>query len=193
MPNDHIFGSANKPLADRNVNTYQAPAIGAPPESSAGRAGALFTAGATNSTTLGLLGGSVISTVQITNPAGSGRNVYISRITGGINVALNLLSSFTGTLAIVRNGTLGSPALLTPVNTNFASSSTSLMTARSSNAASTGGTPVLSMPLAAGPFSFDEIGRFIVPPGQSYTLTVSGSLSVAGLLASTANVMWWEA
>lgn len=192
MPNYHIFSSANKPLQQLQLNTYQTPSAAVPAEASASQAGRLFAAGATNSATLGLLGGSSIITIQLTNPAGSGRTAYISRISGGINVSLSLLSSFSGSMTIIRNGTLTAPAVLTASNLNFASSNTSLMTVRSSTSASTGGTSILSMPLAAGPLEYNEFGDFIIPQGQSFTFTISGALSVAGVLASTANLVWWE-
>ncbi|WP_366347677.1 hypothetical protein [Paenibacillus amylolyticus] len=46
--------------------------------------------------------------------------------------------------------------------------------------------------LAAGPFLSNESGRYVVPPDQAINLTVSGSLSVGGLMASTAYFAWWE-
>lgn len=35
-------------------------------------------------------------------PDPSGRTAYISRISGGINVSLSLLSSFSGSMTIIR-------------------------------------------------------------------------------------------
>ncbi|WP_211747961.1 hypothetical protein [Paenibacillus sp. Marseille-Q4541] len=192
MPNYNIFGNADKPLSQLQLNTYQSPSASAPAEASASQAGRLFAAGATNSASLGLLGGSIIITVQLTNPAGSERTAYISRISGGINISLNLLSSFSGSMSIVRNGTLTTPTTLTSANLNFSSSTTSLMAVRSSTSVSTGGTSVLTMPLAAGPLEFNEFGDFIIPSGQSFTLTISGALTVAGVIANTANIVWWE-
>ncbi|CAM2793484.1 hypothetical protein P4H27_22445 [Paenibacillus taichungensis] len=193
MPNDHVFNPLNRPVYTSITNTFTSPGIVAPPENNAGSTGNLYNAGSTNSTTLGLLGGSVIATVQLTNPVGSGKNVYISRLSGGITVALNLLSSFSGTMTLSANGTLTSPSTLTPVNNNLSSSNTSIATVRFSAAAPTGTTTLLAMPLQVGPFLSNELGRYVVPPGQSINLSVSGSLSVGGLMASTSYFSWWEA
>ncbi len=193
MPNEHVFDKPGQPVYTNQINTYISPGIVAPPETSAGVSGRLFIANAINSTSLGLLGGTVTISIQVTNPAGSGRTLYVSRITGGVTVALNLLSSFSGTLTLSQNGTLTTPTTLTPVNSNFASTQTSVMTARSSTAAVTGASTFFSVPLEAGPFLYEENGRYVVPPGQSINMTVSASLTVAGLVGTSADIMWWEA
>ncbi|NUU77174.1 hypothetical protein [Paenibacillus xylanilyticus] len=168
------------------------PGIVAPPENNAGSVGSLFNSGTTNSTTLGLLGGSVIVTVQLANPAGSGRTLYVSRFSGGITVSLNLLSSFSGSMILSANGTLASPSTLTPVNSNLSSTNISVAAVRFSTSAPSGATTLMTLALQAGPFSSNVFGSYVVPPGQSINLTVSGSLTVGGLLASTAYFAWWE-
>jgi hypothetical protein len=67
------------------------------------------------------------------------------------------------------------------------------MTVHSSTSAPTGGTAFFSIPLQAGPFLYDEAGGYVVPPGQTITMSVSGSLSVAGVVGTTADLVWWEA
>lgn len=193
MPNDYVFDDPNQPVYTNLTNTYTSPGIVAPPETNAGATGNLYVVNAINSTTLGLLGGSVTITIQVSNPAGSGKTLYVSRETGGVNVALNLLSSFSGNLSLTKGGTLTSPTALTPVNSNFGSTRTSVMIARSSTAAPTGGTTFYSVPLQAGPFLYNENGRYVVPPGQTITMSVSASLTVAGLVGTSADLVWWEA
>ncbi|MEI2282968.1 hypothetical protein [Paenibacillus polysaccharolyticus] len=192
MPNNNVFNPLNQPVYTSNTNTYISPGIVAPPENNAGSTGNLYSAGSTNSTTLGLLGGSVTATLQLANPTGSGRTLYVSRLSGGITVALNLLSSFSGTLILTANGTLSSPSTLTAVNSNLSSSNTSVALVRFSTAAPSGATAIMSMPLQVGPFQSNEFGKYVIPPGQAINLSVTGSLTVAGLLASTTYFTWWE-
>ncbi|MDR6723001.1 hypothetical protein J2W91_001453 [Paenibacillus amylolyticus] len=192
MPNNNVFNPLSQPVYTSNTNNFTSPGIVAPPETDAGNTGNLYNAGSTNSTTLGLLGGSVIATVQLTNPVGSGRTLYVSRLSGGITVGLNLLSSFSGSMTLSANGTLTSPTTIAAVNSNLSSTNTSVATVRTSASAPTGATTIMSMPLQAGPFASSVWGQYVVPAGQSINLTVSGSLSVAGLLASTAYFAWWE-
>jgi hypothetical protein len=192
VPNNNVFNPLSQPVYTSNTNTYTSPGIVAPPENDAGNTGNLYNAGSTNSTTLGLLGGTVIATVQLANPAGSGKTLYVSRLSGGITVSLNLLSSFSGSMSLSANGTLTSPTTLTSVNSNLSSSNTSVATVRFSAATPSGATPLMAMPLQAGPFLSNEYGRYVVPPGQAINLSVSGSLSVGGLMASTAYFAWWE-
>ncbi len=192
LPNNNVFNPQTQPVYTSNTNTYQSPGIITPPESDAGNVGRLFNSGTTNSTTLGVLGGSVIVTVQLSNPVGSGRTLYVSKLSGGITVSLSLLSSFSGSMVLSANGTLASPSTLPSVNSNLSSTNTSVAIVRFSTAAPTGATTLMTMPLQAGPFSSSVYGSYVVPPGQAINLTVSGSLSVAGLLASTAYFAWWE-
>jgi hypothetical protein len=193
VPNNNVFNPSNQPVYTSNTNTYTSPGIVAPPENDAGSTGNLYNVGSTNSTTLGLLGGSVIATVQLANPAGSGKTLYVSRLSGGITVALNLLSSFSGSMSLSVNGTLSSPSVLTPANSNLSSSNTSVAAVRFSAAAPSGATSLVAIPLQAGPFLSNEFGRYVIPPGQAINMTVSGSLSVGGLMASTSYFAWWEA
>ncbi|PQP84371.1 hypothetical protein C0Q44_07275 [Paenibacillus sp. PCH8] len=192
MPNNNVFNPLSQPVYTTNTNPYTSPGIVAPPENNAGNTGNLFNAGSTNSTTLGLLGGSVIATVQLANPAGSGKTLYVSRISGGITVALNLLSTFSGSMSLTANGTLTSPTTLTPANSNLSSSNTSVATVRFSVAVPSSATSVMAMPLQVGPFVSNEFGRYVIPPNQAINLSVSGSLTVGGLMASTAYFAWWE-
>ncbi|MFC4303586.1 hypothetical protein [Cohnella boryungensis] len=192
MPNDSLFDSSAHPLYTRSINTYASPGTVAAPDIGAAQTGSEYNATATNSASLGGLGGSVIIALQLANPAGSGKTLYVSLIAGGTSIALSLLSSFSATLTVAKNATLASPATVTPTNSNFASAKTSAMTASSSTSAPSGGTSVLSLPLVAGQVEIVQRGNLVVPPNNSITVTLSASLSVLGVLGATANLMWWE-
>ncbi|RKP47370.1 hypothetical protein D7Z26_24060 [Cohnella endophytica] len=192
MPNDFVFDSSVQPVYTQMTNTYQTPGTIAPPDAGAAIAGSQYNATATTSATLGILGGSVIVTLQIANPSGSGKTLYVSQISGGTGILLSLLSSFSSTLTLIKGGTLSSPSTVTPVNGNFASANTSAMTARSSASAPTGGTTFLTLPLVAGQFDMEQTGRLVVPPNQTLTVSLSAALSVAGTLSTNLNITWWE-
>ncbi|PWW08504.1 hypothetical protein DFQ01_101227 [Paenibacillus cellulosilyticus] len=192
MPNYFVFDQSNSSFYGQLTNNYTEPGMMSPTDMDAATNNREFIATASNSGTLGLLGGSVIITLQISNPSGSGRTMYISSITGGINVSLSLLSSFSGSITLYSGGTLTSPATVTPFSTKFGSGATSSMTAHSSTSAPTGATALLSYALTPGMFTLPFAGSLIVPPNQTFTMNVSSSLSVAGVMANTATVSWWE-
>ncbi|WP_127584471.1 hypothetical protein [Paenibacillus koleovorans] len=193
MTNEFVFDSPNQPIYTQQVNTYLAPGTVAPPEASAGKSGFLFVGTATNTSSLGILGGNVIISIQLANPGGSGRTCYVARFTGGIGISLSLLSNFTGSVTLLQGGTLTGPTTVTPANSNFTSAQTSVMTVRSSTSAVSAGTSLQAIPLVGGPFQLSESGRIVVPPGQTLSVQVAGSLSVAGVLTNTINLEWWEA
>ncbi|WP_282938418.1 hypothetical protein [Paenibacillus sp. RC67] len=193
MPNKNVFNTLNNPVFTESVNTYQAPGIVSPPESGASKAGSLFsiTGSASALVVLSLI--SAVITLKITNPAASGKTVYVSRI--GISIGgSSLLSALSGSSTFLSGGTLTSPTTLTPTNNNFNSSSTSVMTAQSSTSAPTGGTTFTTIQMAPGVFAQDYVGSIIVPPGSSLTVSVTSSSSSVGLtITSSANITWWEA
>lgn len=192
MPvNNSIFNRSNDALYTQLTNTYSSPDVQSPTQSDASKSGNLYLATATNSASLGLLGGSVVITLSISNQSAS-KTVYLSSLSGGVSVPLSLLSSLSGTATLVKGGTISSPTTVVPVNANFTSTNTSAMTVRSSTSALSGGTTLYALPLVAGQFSFDYAGSLIIPPSNSIALTVSAALSVAGLLTTTANLSWWE-
>jgi len=192
MPNQSVFDSGAQPVYTKLTNTYQSPGTIAAPDAGAATSGSEYAATATNSASLGILGGSVTIVLQIANPSGSGKTMYVSKIAGGTGVSLSLLSSFSATLAFAKGGTLSSPATVTPVNANFSSANTSAMTVRSSTSAASGATAFFSLPLVGGQVESDQGGAIVVPPNQSLTVTIAASLSVLGVLSATANVTWWE-
>ncbi|WP_028551400.1 hypothetical protein [Paenibacillus sp. UNC451MF] len=193
MPNNHVFNSFHNPVFTHSTNTYTDPGIVSPPENGASRAGSLFsiTGSASALVVLSLI--SAVITLKVTNPGGSGKTVYVSRI--GISIGgSSLLSALSGSASFQKGGTLSSPTTLTPTNNNFNSSAVSVMTAQSSTAAPTGGTTFNAVQLAPGGLTQEYTGSIIVPPGNSITVSVTSSSSSVGLtITSSANISWWEA
>ncbi|MFC6648748.1 hypothetical protein ACFTAO_39080 [Paenibacillus rhizoplanae] len=79
-----IINDNDQPVYVEMTNTFRAPDISAPPEISASHAAVLFSANASNSVTIVLSLLSAVISVRISNPAGSGRTLYLSRISGSI-------------------------------------------------------------------------------------------------------------
>ncbi|WP_135557322.1 hypothetical protein [Paenibacillus cymbidii] len=192
MTNYSVYNSQGNFVYSQSINTFVAPGIVAPPATGAASAGRMFAVNSSNSL-LVVLSGSVTTSLQITNSSGSGVNLYVSSVLGGIGIALSLLSSFTGTMTMAQGGTFVSSSPLTPFNTRLSSPTASGATARSATAAPSGAAAFTTVPLDPGLFQLAVDGGIVVPPNQSLTVTVSGSLSVAGTIAVYANITWWEA
>lgn len=193
MPNYYVFDTITRPVNVQMTNTYQNPDITAPPETDASKSGRVFSINGSASATvvLGLTAATI--SMLVTNPLGSGRTVYLSQITGSIGGS-SLLSSLTGSMSIVKGGTLTSPSTLTPANNNFGNATTSVTTAQSSTGAITGGTIVVPFQLAPGPFMQSFRGSIIIPPGSSISAIVTSSATAVGLtITSVLNLNWWEA
>ncbi|MEK3682840.1 hypothetical protein GC101_28740 [Paenibacillus sp. LMG 31459] len=177
MPNDAVFNQNSQPLYTEQVNTYIAPGIDTLPEAGAAMSGLLF----------GFSFASTVTTaaplvMQVSNPGGSGRTVYISRVIASTGTA-------AVTLTLLRNATVGG-SIVTPVNYNFGSAVTSVTTARTATAAPTGSPATLmSLLLATGPVILDLDGRIILPPGSSLTISIT---IASGSTAATGNISWWE-
>ncbi|OAB34968.1 hypothetical protein [Paenibacillus glacialis] len=177
MANYSIFNQIDNPLYTQQVNTYIAPGIDSTPEGSASKAGMLFSVNFSSNVTA-----PSPLVLQVTNPLGSGKNMYISRVSGSSAAAAIVLT-------ILKNGTVSGSAV-TKVNLNFGSAAVSVMTAQSATAAVTGSpATVESMLLAAGPFVINYTGRIIVPPNNALTVTCSHTGSST---AATASIYWWE-
>ncbi|AIQ54710.1 hypothetical protein [Paenibacillus sp. FSL R7-0331] len=177
MPNDAVFNQSGQPLFTEQVNTYIAPAIDSSPESDAAISGLLFAIPFTSTVTT-----AAPLVIQLFNPVGSGRTAYISRVTASSATA-------AVTLSLLRNATV-TGTTGTPVNFNFGSSVTSVMTARTSTAAPTGSPANLaSLLLAAGPVLVDFNGRIVVPSGSSLTVSIT---IASGSTAATGSINWWE-
>lgn len=175
MPNYNVINTEQDPLYVAQINTFRAPGIDTSQEWQAAVNGILFGATASGSPTSAqnLL-------LQISNPAASGKTLYLSRITGSISIA-------GATLTILRGGTF-SGITVTPSNFNFGSANVSVMNVQRL-AGTVAGSPVtlISAILAAGQFSGDYNGRIIVPPGNVLTTSIGLGAATASL-----NLGWWE-
>ncbi|WP_282938419.1 hypothetical protein [Paenibacillus sp. RC67] len=175
MPNYYVFDQTTNPLYIEQVNPYTFPGVDGSPEGSASMAGSLYIANFSSSIT-----SAQNLILQVTNPVGSGKTMYVSRVYGSSSIA-------GATATLQKNGTVTGSAV-TPLNLNFGSSNTSVMTARGA-AGTVTGSPVsfLMLILPSGPFSLSFTGSIIVPTGNSLTISV-------GLGAATASavVSWWE-
>jgi hypothetical protein len=191
MPNNYVINDNDQPVYVEMTNTFRAPDISAPPEISASQSAVLFSANASNSATIVLGLASAIITVRINNPAGSGRTLYLSSVSGSIG-GTSLLTSISGTFTIVRGGTITSPATVTPVNNNLASSAASALTVQSSTAAITGGSVLAAYQLVPGVFTPAFTGSIIVPPNNAISINVTSSSAAAGTIISALSLTWWE-
>ncbi|AIQ32213.1 MULTISPECIES: hypothetical protein [Paenibacillus] len=191
MPNNYVINDNDQPVYVEMTNTFRAPDISAPPEISASQSAVLFSANASNSATIVLGLASAIITVRINNPAGSGRTLYLSRVSGSIG-GTSLLTSISGTFTIVRGGTITSPATVTPVNNNLGSPAASAMTVQSSTAAITGGSVLATYQLAPGVFTPAFTGSIIVPPNNAISINVTSSSAAVGTIISALSLTWWE-
>ncbi|MUT65143.1 hypothetical protein [Paenibacillus sp. NEAU-GSW1] len=176
MTNFSVFNNENSPLYTLVNNTYSSPAVISSPEGDAVKNGRLFTV--TSASTA--VGGGSNLLIQITNPNGSGRTLYISQITGGISAA--------ATLNVYSGGTVTGGTTPTPFNLRFGNATTSIATARTSTG-SVGGSPTLFLTalLAEGMFNFPFGGGVIVPPNTSISISVG-----TGAITAAANITWWE-
>lgn len=192
--NDHIFNDSgtNNLIYSQVTNTIASPSAVALPSYSASLAGNVFSAFTSNSATLGILGGSVVTSLRMNNTSAT-KSAYIIRLAGGVGVGLNLLSSLSASYSIINGGALTSPSGVTAINNNLGSSNTSIMSITSSTSAVSGGTAMITTPVVGGPFIIDFDGAIIIPPSSTLSLTMNASLSVAGVLSVQTSAFWWEA
>ncbi|MFC5403511.1 hypothetical protein [Cohnella soli] len=176
MTNYTIFNKSNNPLYTQLTNTYLVPAIEGTPGGDAAKSGAFFilTTGSVN------VGGGNSLLLQITNPNGSGKTVYISGVMGGVSEA--------ATITIEKNGTITGGTTPTPFNANFGSANTSIVTAKQ-NTGNLTGTPTTftSVPLTAGMYELKFNGGIVVTANQTLSLTIG-----TGAITASANLTWWE-
>ncbi|MEK3760259.1 hypothetical protein MKZ07_17630 [Paenibacillus sp. FSL P4-0338] len=191
MPNNYVINDNDQPVYVEMTNTFRASDISVPPEISASQAAVLFSANASNSATIVLSLLSAVISVRISNPAGSGRTLYLSRISGSIG-GTSVLTSISGSFTIVKGGTISSPSTVTPVNNNQASSAASSMTVQSSTAAISGGSVLANVQIAPGVFSPAFTGSIIVPPNNVISISVSSSSAAVGTIISALSLNWCE-
>ncbi|RUS49100.1 hypothetical protein [Cohnella sp. AR92] len=195
MTNFTVLDSKSQPISIRMANTFRSPGIAVPVSAGAATSGAAFACSFTNSVLLGAVGGSGFAVLQISNPAGSGKNVYASAMLGGIDVGLTLISSFTGVAQITRGAALSSPTTASATNLRLGSNGTSVATIQTATAAVSGGSVAMQLPLLqSNSCSLPLNGQFIVPPGQTIELQAQGTVSlIAVTMIAKVNLMWWEA
>lgn len=175
MPNNNVYNTESKPLFVDQVNTYTDPGVGTLQEWDAAVSGILFVAN-----TSGSISGAQNLLLQVSNPGGSGKTMYISRISGGISIA-------GAALTVLKGGTF-TGTTVTPVNFNLGSSGLSSMTSQRL-AGTVGGSPVTltTAVLTAGQYAVDYNGRIVIPPGNSITVSVG-----LGSATASINMTWWE-
>ncbi|RAI99165.1 hypothetical protein DET54_103304 [Paenibacillus pabuli] len=176
MTNSHVFNQSNGPLYTQLTNTFSAPGIESTPEGGAAAAGSSFTL-TTGSVSVGA---GLNLLLQVVNATGSGRTLYVSRISGGTTAA--------ATLTVYSGGTITGATTTTPVNTLLGNANASVMTTRQNTGTLTGTfTSLVSIPLTAGIYMLNLNGSIIVPPGQTLTISVGTGSQTAAI-----NLSWWE-
>jgi hypothetical protein len=126
--------------------------------------------------------------LQITNPAGSGRILHIGRIIGTSNSNLIITLNRNGSFAAA-----GTP--ITPVNSNFASTNTSVATAKFVNqvADPTVGGAVFGdfiQPSNGGAVPFEYNGRIVMPPGTTFVIRELNNAGGSNIVSL--NLSFWE-
>ena len=175
MTNYQVFDQVHDPVFTQQVNTFEYPGIEAGAAADAAKAGVLFAVPFAAS----VPGGQNLL-LQAANPPGSGKTMYVSRIFGSS-------SASNVTMSLYRNGTFTGTAV-TPVNLNFGSANTSVMTAQGTTGSLGGGpTLLMSILLPEMPFTLDVGGSIIVPPGSALTVLIG-----TGSTNATAQIQWWE-
>jgi hypothetical protein len=178
MTNYSVFNKSNDPLYTQLTNTYLIPAIGNTPEGDAAKSSVLYVV---SSGSVAVAGGNSLL-MQIANPSGSGKTLYVSSIKGGVTAAV--------TLAVFKGGTITGGTTPTPVNANFGSSNASVvLTARYNNTGTLGGSPtgMMAIPLTAGMFELYFGGSVVIPPNQTLSITIGTAAAT-----SSAVFTWWE-
>ncbi|WP_336774821.1 hypothetical protein [Paenibacillus sp. MMO-58] len=176
MTNYSVFNSENNPLYILLNNRYSSPAIVAPPEEDAAASGRFFMV--TSASTAVGAGSNLL--IQIFNPNGSGRSLYLSKISGGVSAA--------ATVNLYSGGTVTGGTTPTPFNMQLGNTTTSVATSRVATG-SVSGTPTLfyTTLLAAGLFEVAFAEGLIVAPNRSVTISVG-----TGAITAAANISWWE-
>ncbi|AZN38665.1 hypothetical protein [Paenibacillus albus] len=177
MNNYNIFNTEHNPIYMQQNNAYTSPGVIEGPEADAAKNGILYILN-TGSTSVGS-GSSLL--LQATNPSGSGKKLYISRIAGGTTAA--------ATLTVASAGTITGGTTPTPFNALFGSSKTSIATTKQ-NTGTLGGTPTTCFvtPLTAGLFDIAFAGSLIVQENRTISVTLG-----TGSLTGAINLTWWEA
>lgn len=176
MPNEAVFNTQSMPLYSLLTNTYLSPGIQTPLAAAAAAQGVSFrlTTGTTN------IGNGQNLNLQITNPSGSGKTLYINQVTGG--------SSANASISLLSGATLTGGSTPTAINSNLGSATASIATTRQLSGTHTGTpTALLTSAITAGLFVLDFAGSIVVPPNQSFTAVLG-----PGVITCSINLNWWE-
>jgi hypothetical protein len=176
LTNNSVFNQSNSPLYTQSTNTYLVPGIENGPAGDAAKSGAfyIFSSGSVS------VGSGASLLIQVANPSGSGKTLYMNSLLGGVTGA--------ATVNVLKGGTLTGGTTPTPFNANFGSSNTSVATARQNTGSLTGAsTGFLAIPLTAGMYFIEFGGGIVVPANQTLSVTVG-----TGALTASAVLSWWE-
>lgn len=171
------------PQSTEIINTIDNPVVTTIAPAAAATAERLYFSTTQNQTVINA--GSLF--LQITNPAGSGRNLHIARILGTANT--------NTVITLNRNGLIPVGIVLTPINANFGSVETSVATIHFLNQVAdptVGGTIFQHyfQPVTGGFVVPEYDGRIVMPPGT--TLVIRLLNNQAGNNQLSLSIGFWE-
>lgn len=177
--NQLIYNSSNYPLYISDLNTSGLFA--------ATTLGNAYMLSASYATTL-VLAGTVYLAVNLRNPSGSGKRVYINDIyisTSGLLTG--------GSFQLIQNGTTGTTTNITPRNINLGSSNTSICTpTMQTSGAITGGVVIGSSNLPAGSYAGVFEGGMVIQPNNALGISVAQSGTLGLAITLYVRVTYWE-
>lgn len=177
-----VCNSSDNPFFTRSVNELDSPTVVVPIEELAALEGVFFavSTGPVSVSANGFL------LLQLTNPAGSGKDLIISRLSGGATV--------NTTISILRNGMFPSVGTtLTPRNTNFSAPDNSVATAKfitQTSDPTVGGVTINSIVQPGGVFVIEYSGRVRVNPNTRILIRSTNNTNQTNLLSM--NISYWE-
>ncbi|MDK8181478.1 hypothetical protein [Paenibacillus sp. UMB4589-SE434] len=176
MPNNAVFNTTSTQLYALLTNTYTNPAVEEDASAAAAAAGVSFRLPTGNVS----VGGSQNLLLQISNPSGSGKSVYMNNISGG--------SSASASLILYSGGSIAGGTAPSTINSNLGNATTSIVTTKQLTG-TLGGTPttLYSTFVTAGIYTFTFGGSIVVPPNQVFTVSLG-----VGALTGSINLNWWE-
>lgn len=177
--NQLIYNSSSYPLYVSDLNTSGLLA--------ATKLGNAYMLSATHATTL-VLAGTVYLAINLRNPNGSGRKVYINDIyisTSGLLTG--------GSFLLIQNGTTGTTTNLTPRNINLGSPNTSICTSTmQTNTGITGGTTIGSGNLPTGIYAGIFEGGLAIQPNNALGISVAQSGTLGLAITLYVRITYWE-
>ncbi|MFA9456419.1 DUF6143 family protein [Halalkalibacter sp. AB-rgal2] len=177
-----VFNTEDQPLYTTNVSTLETPTVVIPIEGLAAKDG-VFYALTTDSISVVANG---FLTLQLTNPAGSGTQLFISRISGGASVNTSI--------AVLRNATFPQAGTsLIPRNTNFTLPDNSIATAKFISQVTdptVGGVNLNTVVQPSGLFIIEYQGRIILNPNTTMVVRMTNRTNQTNLLSL--NMSFWQ-